>query len=243
MHTWNSSQVRKPVLYLAGDSTMQTYEENQLPQSGWGEWLLTCLENGEELRDYHRENCPFGQERRYEGRYLVVDNCAMAGRSSRSFVEEGRLADIEQQINKGDCLIIQFGHNDAAVEKPERYVPTEEFETWLNLYVEAARRKGATPILVSSITLRPCARTTTGELKQIAEILPHYANVMEEMAKKQNLLFIDMGLLTHICCRNHEEMVGNFYKEDDVHLVGSGAETFAGIFAEQMIENVEKWLE
>ena len=46
----------------------------------------------------------------------------MAGRSSRSFREEGRLADIEASLRPGDYLVVQFGHNDAYREKAERYV-------------------------------------------------------------------------------------------------------------------------
>ena len=95
----------------------------------------------------------------YENRHVIVDNCAMGGRSSKTFREEGRLDDIRKHIKSGDYLVIQFGHNDASASKPERYVPVEEFENSLMEYVDTAKKAGATAVLVSSITLRPCSET------------------------------------------------------------------------------------
>ena len=102
----------------------------------------------------------------YETRHIIVDNCAMAGRSSRSFREEGRLEDIKNQMKSGDYLLIQFGHNDAAAEKKERYVPLETFGESLMEYIRVAREKKAYPILISSICLRPCLANEQGEKRK-----------------------------------------------------------------------------
>ncbi|MGN1103599.1 MAG: hypothetical protein ACI4QI_01865 [Candidatus Coproplasma sp.] len=90
-------------IFLAGDSTVKTYEDNQYI-GGWGQYLSEFL-----------------------GENLTVVNCAQGGRSSRSFINEGRLYDIEgcnysftqnngnsigDDISEGDYLFIQFGHND-----------------------------------------------------------------------------------------------------------------------------------
>ena len=94
-----------PTIFLAGDSTVKTYEDGQYI-GGWGQFLSLFL--GEEV---------------------VVKNAAHGGRSSRSFINEGRLYDIEgsnytfsqnggnsigDEIVAGDYLFIQFGHNDDA---------------------------------------------------------------------------------------------------------------------------------
>ena len=67
----------------------------------------------------------------------------MAGRSSRSFREEGRLADIEASLRPGDYLVVQFGHNDAYREKAERYVAPEAFGASLQPYLDAVTATGA----------------------------------------------------------------------------------------------------
>ena len=96
---------RTPVIFLAGDSTVKTYEDNQYI-GGWGQFLDLFL-----------------------GDDVIVKNAAHGGRSSRSFINEGRLYDIPgssftfsqnggksigDEIRAGDYLFIQFGHNDDA---------------------------------------------------------------------------------------------------------------------------------
>ena len=96
---------KTPVIFLAGDSTVKTYEDGQYI-AGWGQFLDLFLDNK-----------------------IIVKNAAHGGRSSRSFINEGRLYDIEgssytfsqnggnsigDEIKEGDYLFIQFGHNDDA---------------------------------------------------------------------------------------------------------------------------------
>lgn len=109
----------KPVIYLAGDSTVKTYVETQYI-AGWGQYLGDFLDG------------------------ITVANAAQGGRSSRSFINEGRLYDIDDpdysynfsenggksiasEIKEGDFLFIQFGHNDDDTKdgstKAERMVP------------------------------------------------------------------------------------------------------------------------
>lgn len=95
---------KKPTIYLAGDSTVKTYNDNQYI-GGWGQFLDDFLSDE-----------------------IVVKNAAQGGRSSRSFINEGRLyptggnysfkenngEPISAGIKEGDFLFIQFGHNDDA---------------------------------------------------------------------------------------------------------------------------------
>ena len=122
---------RVPTWFLCGDSTMADYPEDRAPMTGWGQALQSLLP----------EN-------------VFVENCAVNGRSSKSFVAEKRLGFVELCLRPGDRLIVSFSHND---EKPDplRYTsPRLTFPEYLNMYIDAARRQGAEPILATPIARR-----------------------------------------------------------------------------------------
>lgn len=78
-------------VYMAGDSTMQTYADKYFPLQGWGNELGSFLQTDA----------------------VTVDNTqSMGGRSTKYFIAEGRLNTIKQKIKAGDYLFVQFGHND-----------------------------------------------------------------------------------------------------------------------------------
>lgn len=223
---------RKPVIYLAGDSIAQTAGEAERPRVGLGEQLLKHLDEGNCYQIYHREDSSYEQEMRYESRHLIVDNCAMAGRSSRTFLEEGRLEDIKQHIREGDYLLIQFGHNDAAASKRERYVPVSCFPLYLKQYVEAAEKAGAFPVLISPVCLCPCKENEEGEKGEIARLLPRYSRTMKAFAKKKCVPFVDMYRLTkEYCKKSGEAGARKLYMPDLVHLSEKGADCYAGLLA------------
>lgn len=243
-------EIKKPVIWLAGDSTMQSYSEEKRPQWGWGEKLLERLEtekllvegiamvnDSTELIITHRAGSPFEQQKRYEGKYYIVDNCAMAGRSSKTFREEGRLQDIAEHIQPGDYLIIQFGHNDAGKGKPERYVALEDFRKSLMHYVNVALENDAQPILISSIVLCPSPETTSGEAGEISCLLPEYGKVMEQYAAEIGIPYVDMNGLTGEYLKSlTKEQAKEHYLPDHVHLVEKGAEAYAGLAVERLKE-------
>lgn len=162
-----------PVIYIAGDSTVQTYRASYAPQQGWGAYL----------DDYFTDN-------------VTVSNQAIAGRSSKSFIENGRLDTILSTIKKGDYLMVQFGINDSAVSNPERYAPVGDinkegtFNYYIKQYIEGALEKGATPILV----------TTTLSLKsysngKFVNSYSNYCNAMKEIAVAYKIPCIDLNSL------------------------------------------------
>ncbi len=227
--------MRKPAIYLAGDSTCQSYGESDKPQAGWGEMLLQALEPELAIEEFHRESSPFPQEKSYETRHLIVDNCAMAGRSSRTFLEEGRLEDVKKHIKGGDYLVIQFGHNDAAWNKWERFVALEDFQAYIQIYVDMAMEKGAIPILLSPIALRPHRDGENGELRELERRMPGYGQIMKEFAKERKIPYIDMWTLTKAVCREAgEEETRRWYMADQVHLTDKGAKIFARLVAESL---------
>ncbi|MFD5322021.1 rhamnogalacturonan acetylesterase [Streptomyces sp. NPDC127098] len=119
-------------LYIAGDSTAAQKYVAAAPETGWGMAL------------------PF-----FLGRGLTVANHAMNGRSSKSFVDEGRLTTILASICPGDLLLVQFAHNDEKIEDPARYTePWTTYQEYLSQYLDGARERGAHPVLATSVERR-----------------------------------------------------------------------------------------
>lgn len=116
-------------IYLAGDSTVQSYKKESAPQAGWGQFIA----------NHFTDNVSF-------------INRAIGGRSSKSFVKEGRLDAIFEDIQAGDYLFIQMGHNDSTKSKPERYTePYSEYKEYLMKYVQGARERDAIPVLITPV--------------------------------------------------------------------------------------------
>lgn len=225
---------RKPVLYLAGDSISQTAGEAERPRVGMGELLLKHLDEENSIKVYRRKDSPFPQEMCYESRHLMVDNCAMAGRSSKTFLEEGRLEDIRRRLKEGDFLLVQFGHNDASAGKKERYVPLSDFPLYLKQYVQTAREAKAVPVLISPICPCPGGEAGEGEKGEIAGLLPEYVRRMKEYAEKEKILFVDMHRLTaEYCEKTGEAGARTLYMKDLVHLVEKGADCYAQLLANE----------
>jgi len=183
-------------VFMIGDSTMANkplYKENQ--ERGWGQMLPIYLEGA-----------------------IKVDNHAVNGRSSKSFIDEGRWEKVREQIRPGDYVIIQFGHNDEKAKSPDRYtVPGSTFDANLKKFVNETREKGGTPILMNSIVRRNfpangiAAAQTDDRQKTWKKGLENYPaegdtlvdthgdyriapkNVAEEMG----VVFVDMNTLTH----------------------------------------------
>lgn len=151
-------------VYLAGDSTVQTYDEKSTPQAGWGQ----------SIGDYFSER-------------IRIYNHAIGGRSSKTFITEGRLDDIMADIDPGDYLLIQMGHNDSTKIRPERYTePYEDYKTNLKSYVSRAREKNATPILIT-----PVGRLHYVDGEFLADF-GDYCNAMKEVASEDNVHLIDL---------------------------------------------------
>ena len=132
---WNPAQPEK-TLYVAGDSTASDYPEELYPRAGWGQALPALLQR------------------------TAVINAAVSGRSSRSYIAEGRLERLADCLRKGDLLFIQFGHNDEK-DDPDRATDAHTaLPRFLRRFVEAAREKGALPVLLTPIARRRFANGT-----------------------------------------------------------------------------------
>ena len=121
------SSAGTPTIYLAGDSTVQTYGAAQAPQQGWGQ----------RIAEFFSADVKFV-------------NKAIGGRSSKSFIDEGRLDEIVGLLAPGDYLFAQWGINDRYRSDPTRFTdPATTFRQYLNQYIDAARSKNAIPVLVT----------------------------------------------------------------------------------------------
>lgn len=119
-------------IFWAGDSTVQTNDYTTYPQTGIGQVFSIFI----------KEN-------------YQVENHAKNGRSTKSFLDEGRLRVIEERIGEGDFLFIQFGHNDEKQEDPSRYTePFSSFMDNLEKFIDVAAGHGARPVLITPLERR-----------------------------------------------------------------------------------------
>lgn len=163
-----------------------------------------------------------------------MDNCAMAGRSLKTFLEEGRLEDIKRRMKPGDYLFIQFGHNDAAASKEDRYVPLARLSEYLELYVEAALERGVYPVIISPVCLCPFDPDRKEEKEEIARLLPAYREEMRKFAETRAVLFVDLyGLCEEFLWKAGEKAAVECYTEDLVHLSEMGAGIFGQLLANE----------
>lgn len=153
----------KITIYLVGDSTCADKEVNAYPEAGWG--------------------MPF---RYFFDDTVVVKNHAKNGRSTRTFIEEGRWEAILKELEKGDWVFIQFGHNDEVPSKVDRYTTPEQYQANLKRYVEETRKKGAFPVLLTPVTRR------SWEGGVLVDSHKQYAQLMRDVAATMNVPLIDM---------------------------------------------------
>lgn len=118
-----------PRIVIASDSTAANYGADRYPQMGWGMVLKCSLDPS-----------------------VQVVNLARGGRSTKTFIEEGLWEQLVAQLQPGDTVLIQFGHNDADTKKMERHTdPNGAYDVNLRRFVADVRKAKATPVLVTPI--------------------------------------------------------------------------------------------
>lgn len=179
----------KPTLYVASDSTVQTYDAYYYPQTGWGQTFSNWF--GDLVEEREAVNASFSQSQVYEAENATIENRSIGGRSSKSYVEEGKLEDILEDIGAGDYLFIQWGHNDATASRPNRYVSTSDFSKWIMMYVRGAYQRGATPILVTPVSRYSYTYDSNGRLTWKSDF-EAYRQVMISLAGEYDIPIIDL---------------------------------------------------
>jgi lysophospholipase L1-like esterase len=209
---------QKPTIYGIGDSTMANKikpEEN--PERGWGQMLPLFFNDN-----------------------ITIDNRAVNGRSTKSFIDLKLWDAVYNSLKKGDYVFIQFGHNDGKVTDSTRYTnPHTAYRHNLIRFVTQTREKGATPIIFSSIT-----RRNFNEQGVLISTHADYTLEARLVAQEYKVPFIDMEYYSELLEQSygpekskqlhlHYKIGENLFfpegKEDNTHLNVKGATEIAKI--------------
>jgi lysophospholipase L1-like esterase len=214
-------------LFLVGDSIVQEYADtsSERDQAGWGQMLAEYFDPG-----------------------VTVVNRAIGGRTARRFIDEGRLDDVSAELEPGGFLLIQFGTNDgnrtATYTLGDQTIPyfldpQTDFKDYLSRYLEAARARGVSPVLVTP-TPRNSAYCTGGNGTG------GHAEAMRELGADEGVPVVDLnarsvGYLRAICPAPEPE---DFFllrpdgSVDGTHFQENGARILAGFVSDELRASV-----
>ncbi len=221
-------EAEKPTIYIAGDSTAQTYDyAKAYPQTGWGQMF----------GDYFTDD-------------VVIENRSMAGRSSKSYNNDGRFDRILTEMHPGDFVFIQFGINDGAENKPERYISVEDYKKLIiEKYMGEVENRGGMPVLMTA----SAAGWWDEEKGNFMESRADYADPTREIAEETGCAFIDINrimtdawnsmdkdevLSGYFVCEPLESKAYPAGTNDTTHMKPKGAKRVAGMVAEAVKTSV-----
>lgn len=220
-------QTGKPALIVTGDSTIQNNDSDPDGMWGWGSVLETV----------------------FDPSAITLVNAGKAGRSARTFLDEGRWDKVYNSIEPGDYVVIQFGHNDMGnIDRPpyraelrgtsedteNHFMPNKRmyqviysYGWYLRKFIGDVREKGGIPILVS---ITPRNEWPGGKMERRND---SYGEWCREVVSQTGVDFID----THNITADYFDSIGPeatkpYYKNDHTHTSRLGAERNAKSFAE-----------
>ena len=210
-------------VHLVGDSTMADKPDPEHnPERGWGQALPAFFDST-----------------------TVVRNHAVNGRSTKSFIAEGRWDTVQRALRPGDYVFIQFGHNDEKVEDSTRYAAADgAYRDNLLRFVRDARAARAIPVLFT-----PIVRRQWSAAGQLTNTHGNYPDAVRAIAGQQNVLLIDLELLTAELLKSYGNepskslfvwtTEGQFpafpvARSDNTHLSPAGARLVAEIAAKRV---------
>lgn len=209
-------------IYYAGDSIVAQKNIYTYPETGIGQALPLYL-----------KKCH------------IIQNHAENGRSTKSFIDESRLATIYNDLRAGDFLFIQFGHNDEKKEDPSRFAEAYgDYQINLEKFVNVARNRGAHPVLIT-----PLCRRQFSENGTLKDTHGDYPAAMKQVATRLDVPLIDLCTLSsEIVATAGDEGSKQWFmnfpaglyenypegKADNSHLRPEGAILFAGIIAKEL---------
>lgn len=176
----------KPVVFITGDSTVKNADKDEDGMWGWGSQANTI----------------------FDAKKITAVNVAKAGRSTRSYMREGRWEQVYNSLQPGDFVLLEFGHNDICpiadkkergviagtqdtchvyqMEKDGRYEVVYSFGWYLKKFIQDVREKGATPILVS---LTPRNEWPGGKIERRND---SYGKWYREVVEATGVTFVDL---------------------------------------------------
>ena len=195
-------------VYYIGDSTVARNNIRSYPQTGMSQGLALYLKESVRIAS-HAKN----------------------GRSTKSFLDEGRFVPVEREMGEGDFLLIQFGHNDEKADPARHTDPEGSFRENLRLFIRAAEKAGAYPVLIT-----PIARRLFDE---DGRFLPgshgDYPEAVRQVGAETGVPVIDLTAATEefLAGLGDEPSKPLFmWPKDNTHLKPEGAVKMSGFLAE-----------
>ena len=217
--TWTSSVAtnasdRKPKILLAGDSLVRYYNENEAPQTGWGQCLNLYL--GDDVK---------------------IKNYAVGGESTKSFMESGKWEEMLRTVLRNDVVLIQFMHNDQKSVETHATDPATTYREYLKKYISDVREKGGVPVLITSML-----RLQFGSDGKPTRNHKDYPIAMRAVAEETQTTLIDCEQWSYEWLSELGEAGAEPYfildkkgGNDNVHVTKEGAEALAKFIAEELI--------
>lgn len=217
-----------PVLFTIGDSTVKNKDNDKEDMWGWGSVIGELFDNNK----------------------ITVENHAMAGRSSRTFLDEGRWDKVYNALQPGDFVLIQFGHNDGGdinvgkargelpgagnesqvflMEPTGRYQVIYTYGWYVRKFIRDAQEKGAIPIVLSHTP-----RNKWNSAGKIERNTDSYGRWTKEAAMQTNACFIDLNKLSADKLQQMgKKKAAAYFKKDHTHASLQGAKLNAKSIAE-----------
>ena len=225
--TGSSRKKGRPVLFTIGDSTVKNKDNDKNGMWGWGSVIAD----------------EFNLDK------ISVENCAMAGRSARTFLDEGRWDKVYEALQPGDFVLILFGHNDAGaintgkaraelrgsgeeskvflMEKTGKYQVVYTFGWYLRKFIMDAQEKGAIPIVLSHT---PRNKWKDGKIERNTD---SFGKWTREAAEATGAYFIDLNKISADKLEKKGiEKTAAYYNHDHTHTSLKGAHMNAESIAE-----------
>ena len=209
----------KPVVFITGDSTVKNKDKEKDGMWGWGSQAYTV----------------------FDQKKVTCVNCAKAGRSTRTYLYEGRWDKVYNSLKPGDFVLIQFGHNDiGAIDSLKmrgviacaqdtshvykmhdsgNYEVVYSFGWYLKKFIQDVREKGATPILLS---LTPRNEWPNGKIERRNDT---YGKWYREVAKETGVEFVDVhNISADFLDKKGQKKAKAYYNHDHTHTSLKGAQ-------------------
>ena len=199
----------RKVFYI-GDSTVQLNKIDTYPQTGMSQVLHL-----------------------YMADHVQVEPHGKNGRSTKSFLEEGRFVPVQAAMKAGDILLIQFGHNDEKADALRHTEPFGSYQENLRFFIREARAAGAYPVLITPIA----RRLFDGEGRFLPGSHEQYPEAVRQLGEAEQVPVADLTAMTEafLAELGDEDSRPLFvWPVDNTHLKYDGAVKMAGFLAEEL---------
>jgi exo-poly-alpha-galacturonosidase len=167
-------------------------------------------------------------------------NQAIGGRSSKSYINEGRLT--KALVLKGNYYLIQFGHNDEPGKGERTTDPNTTYREFMSKYIDETRAIGAKPILVTSMVRRQWDKSGSGKIN--SSFIP-YVEAVKKLAREKDVPVVDLYTSSkQLCEQLGKEKCWEFSpvkdnnQYDNTHLNAKGSVMFARLVVEELVQVV-----